>query len=297
MLDEGPKRTMKAYLFVNPASGSHSNKHLQFALERLREHSVIPVIFQVRTPVEIFACCNVINKEKESPLVIVAGGDGTFNAVVNGLEPGTATLAVLPFGTSNVLAAEIGITSIDDALDRINAGKTQSLSVGVLELKERTLRFVLMAGIGLDGAVVRDVWPLGKKFLRQGAYALSALKSAVSWDSTFFEVSTPGGDITCHTAIICNASRYGGNFILSPGFSPFSSGLSAVCVNGNRRSTYLSCALDLLQNRTETNSELSRIDSSIFEIRGEHPIQIDGDFVGYGPARITEYVDFAKIIV
>ncbi len=288
---------MSCYLFVNPASGHHSARRLQVVLDRLRAHGVIPEILQVRTPAEIFAHCNTINSAGNSPLVIVAGGDGTFNAVVNGLKPGSATLAVLPFGTSNVVAAEIGITSLYDSLERITAGKTKSLSVGVLELEERSIRFVLMAGIGLDGAVVRDVWPLGKRLLRQGAYALSALKRAISWDPATFELSAPGSRITCHSAIICNASRYGGNFILSPISSPFQSGLSAVCITGNTRRTYLKCALDLFQNKAVCDKSLHRMDSTFFEIHGKHPIQIDGDFVGYGPARIFACADFARIIV
>lgn len=290
-------RKVNTFLFVNPASGHHTAQRLKITLERLRAIAVVPEVFQVRTPVEIYACCNFINEMREPHLVIVAGGDGTFNAVVNGLTPGTATLAVLPFGTSNVLAAEIGIRSLDDALERIGSGKTNSLSVGILELEGRSLRFVLMAGIGLDGAVVRDVWPLGKWFLRQGAYALSALKNAAAWDSAVFEISAPKGGVICHSAIICNASRYGGNFILSSESSPFSSGLSAVCVTGNTRRTYLKSVLDLVLGKIETNRDLFRMHSSSFEIQGRHAIQIDGDFVGYGPARVSECTDFARIIV
>lgn len=288
---------MKAFLFVNPASGHHSAERLRFVLERLRAHAVFPDIFEVRTPAEIYACCSRINKELTQPLVIVAGGDGTCNAVVNGLEPGKATLAVLPFGTSNVLAAEIGIISLADALERIIAGKSRSLSVGIIELEGRSLRFLLMAGIGLDGAVVRDVCPLGKRYLRQGAYALSALKRVLLWDPARFEISTPLESVTCHTAIVCNASRYGGNFILSPDCTPFTPGLSAVCITGNSRSTYLSSALELFRNRAGTSRNLTRIHSSSFEIRGAHPIQVDGDFAGNGPARISELPDFARIIV
>lgn len=287
---------VNAYLFVNPTSGQHSAQRLQFVLERLRTHAMVPEIFQVCTPSEIFACCDVINKGSEVPLVIVAGGDGTINAVVNGLNPGSATLAVLPFGTSNVVAAEIGISSIDDGLERIVAGKTRSLAVGVLELEGRSHRFLLMAGIGLDGAVVKDVWPLGKRLLRQGAYALSALKRATAWDPAVFEISSSEGLVTCHTAIICNASRYGGNFILSPGSSLFQPGLSAVCITDNRRRTYIGAALDLFRGRGGTCRNLLRIHSTFFEVRGSHPIQIDGDFVGHGPARISEYKDFARII-
>lgn len=288
---------MKTFLFVNPTSGSHSAERLKFVLEQLRAHALIPDVFEVRTPAEIYTCCSSINRELAPPLVIVAGGDGTCNAVINGLEPGKTTLAILPFGTSNVLAAEIGITSLADALERIIAGKSRSLSVGIIELEGRTLRFLLMAGIGLDGAVVRDVWPLGKRFLRQGAYALSALKQAVLWDAIRFELSTPEVTVACHSAIICNASRYGGNFVLSPECSPFMPGLSAVCITGNSRTTYLNGALELFSNRAGTSRNLSRLHSSNFEIRGTHPIQIDGDFIGYGPARISECVNFAKIIV
>lgn len=288
---------MKTYLFVNPASGSHSAQRLQLVLERLQTSAITPEVLEARTPAEILVYCDLINKNRVLPLVIVAGGDGTFNAVVNGLDPGTVTLAVLPFGTSNVMAAEIGIRSIDDALDRIAVGKTSSLSVGVLEMEERCLRFVLMAGIGLDGAVVRDVWPFGKRFLKQGAYALSALKNTMTWDADMFRLSSHEGEVTCHSAIICNASRYGGDFILSHDSSPFTSGLSAVCITGNSRSTYLNCAVKLFQDKLGSSKGLIRVHSSHFEVGGRRPIQIDGDFVGYGPARISELIDFARIIV
>ena len=63
--------------------------------------------------------CAEIEAAAENPLVIVAGGDGTVNAVVNALTPGRATLAVLPVGTANVLALELGITSVADGIARI----------------------------------------------------------------------------------------------------------------------------------------------------------------------------------
>lgn len=288
---------MKTYLFINPASGHYTPGRMQAVLKHLHAAGKNPEVFEVRTPPDVFSCCSIINKDPEPHLIIVAGGDGTFNAVINGLEPGSATLAILPFGTSNVLAAEIGITSIDDGLERIAAGKTASLAVGILEMETRSLRFVLMAGIGLDGAVVRDVWPWGKRVLRQGAYVLAALKSAIMWDSTLFEISGSEGHVTCHTAIICNASRYGGDFILSPESSPFKSGLSAVCITGNKRRTYLNSVMELFRGKAETSRNLIRLFSSNFEIRGKRPIQIDGDFVGYGPARISEHPDFGRIIV
>ncbi len=288
---------MKTYLFINPASGRYSAQSLQSVLDSLHSAGHTPEVFRVRTPIEVLSCCETVNQAPGPRLIIVAAGDGTFNAVVNGLLPGSATLAVLPFGTSNVLAAEIGITSIEDGIARIVAGKTQPLSVGLLEYEDTSRRFVLMAGIGLDGAVVRDVRPIGKRFLKQGAYALSALGRALSWDAATFEAITSDRAVSCHTLIVCNASRYGGNFILSPGTSPFSAGLTAICITGNQRRTYLRLAYDLFRGNTVLNRDLVRLPVTTIRIKGKKPIQIDGDFIGYGPAQLSALPDFARIIV
>lgn len=288
---------MLTYLFVNTLSGHYSSSRFQAIVAHLQSSDINPEVLRVHTPAEIASQCAAINERNERQLVIIAGGDGTINAVVNALKPAATTLAILPLGTSNVLATEIGISSIEDGLKKIAVGTSRPFSVGMLELEGRTHRFLLMAGIGLDGAVVRDVWPLGKRLLRQGAYALSALKRSMAWDPAVFELGTPEGTFKCHTAIICNASRYGGNFILSPGSSPFTPGLVAVCIAGNTRRTFLRCALDLFRGRSGTSRNLTRLHSASFEIRGRRPIQIDGDFIGYGPARITGLADFARIIV
>lgn len=256
-----------------------------------------PTVFSVMTPVDALPLCRLINESGDTPLVIIAAGDGTVNAVVNGLLPGTATLAVLPLGTSNVLAAELGIRSVEDGIQRIVAGRTRQLSLGVLELDQVSHRFVLMAGIGLDGTVVRDVWPLGKRLLKQGAYALSALLSTLTWDRSMITVLAGERILTCHSVIICSASRYGGNFIIAPDSDPFSPEFTAVCIRKNRRRSYLRLAVEMLLGRSDTNSELLRIPADGIEIRGKKPIQIDGDFVGYSPARLKTMADFARIIV
>ena len=287
---------MNAFIFVNPTSGGYSSSCFDQTLRTLKAHGYDPTVFNVRTPADILAHCVAINQAVD-PLVIVAAGDGTFNAVVNGLQPGTATLAVLPYGTSNVLAAELGIRTVKEGVTRICTGKSQQLSIGLLELKHLSIRFVLMAGIGLDGAVVRGVLPLAKKHVKQGAYALSAFGCACAWDRTMFEIVTPHRAEQCHSAIICNGSRYGGNFILAPGRTIFSPGFEVICVKDHRRRTYLKLAVDLFCGNAAVSREITRLTTESLEIKGEGPIQIDGDFVGYGPGRLVKIENFAKMIV
>jgi len=290
---------MKPFLFINPLSGSYARKRVNTVLTRLKIAGLSPTVFSASTPAEISSYCRQINETDDAPLVIVAGGDGTFNAVVNGLRPGTATLAVLPLGTSNVLAAELGIKSVKAGIKRIVKGNTRPLSLGVLELEQEqeSRRFILMAGIGLDGTVVRDVWPLGKRLLKQGAYALSAVVSAFRWDRSMIEVITADRQLECHSVIVCSASRYGGDFIIAPEGDVFSPELTAVCIRKNKRQSYVRLAYELFRGKADISSELVRIPADGLEIRGTKPIQIDGDFVGYSPARITTVHDFARIIV
>ena len=252
---------MTPFLIFNPLSGSYALKRIKSAITCLEITGLSPTIFSASSPAEISTCCQQINEIAEAPLVIIAGGDGTINAVINSLLPGSATLAVLPLGTSNVLAAELGIFSVENGINRIVKGVTRPISVGLLELEQGRHRFVLMAGIGLDGSIVRDVWLLGKRLLKQGAYALSACINAFRWDSSLIEVIIADRLLKCHSVIICNASRYGGDFIIAPEGDVFSPVLTAICIRKNSRRSYLHLAYELFQRRADTGSERIRVPS------------------------------------
>ncbi len=288
---------MSYHLISNPASGKHSGERLNEAISLLASHGIRPSISAVMTPDDIRKCCCNIYAADSAPFFIIAAGDGTINAVVNCLVPGSATLAILPLGTSNVLAAELGITSIIDGVARIVRNCTLPLCTGRLITNGSSLRFALMAGIGIDGATVRDVKPREKKIFKQGAYLLSALRNLLAWDSSTIEVITPEKSVTCHTAIICNASRYGGNFILASGAVPFSAGFTVICVVGSGRSAYLKVAVGLLREALTNKLFLMRLRATEIEIRGNKPIQIDGDFAGYSPAKLVTESDVASLII
>ncbi|KAA0892133.1 diacylglycerol/lipid kinase family protein [Oryzomonas rubra] len=285
------------FLIINPDSGSFSRRRIARVVDSLKRAGLPPVIHPVRNPAEALPCCQAIRRVREHPFIIVAAGDGTFNAVLNGLGPGPATLAVLPLGTSNVLAAELGIASLEDGIARICAGKTGPLSVGLLEFEAGRRYFALMAGSGLDGAVVGGVRAGEKRALKQGAYALSALRAALGWDRGMQEIVADGKLCLCHTAVVCNASRYGGNFRLSPDSDLFRPGFEIACVTNNHRRGYLAIIRNLFLGQPMPDAALTWLTATEIELRGAKPIQLDGDFVGHGPARITAVADFARLIL
>jgi diacylglycerol kinase family enzyme len=288
---------MGYHLIINTGSGKHSIGRINKAAILLAAHGINPSIFMVNTPDDVRKCCESVYEADSAPFFIIAAGDGTVNVMLNCLIPGTATIAILPLGTSNVLAAELGITSIQDAVKRIIRGNTLPLCTGRLITNGSNLRFALMAGIGIDGATVRDVNQREKRIFKQGAYALSALRNSLKWDSTTIDVITPVRTVTCHTAIACNASRYGGNFILAQGTDLFSPGLTVICITGTGRTTYLKVACCLLLETLIKKPLLLRLRASEIAIHGIKPIQIDGDFAGYSPASLVTETDIARIII
>ncbi len=152
-------------------------------------------------------------------LVVAAGGDGTVNEVLNGLSP-EATLGILPLGTANVLARELGLPlDAEEACRRILEGEATQVDFGVAtDGRGVERRFACMAGIGFDAKVVGTVTPRLKRFLRGLAFAVTAFR--VLFGNKFPNVEISDGDEVhvARFAIVANGHRYGGDYrVTGPG--------------------------------------------------------------------------------
>ena len=98
-------------------------------------------------------------RQNGADLIVAAGGDGTINEVANGLVGSAVPLGVLPAGTANVLACEIGLPRNPlDAAAVLAELDAQSIAVGRLTVADGSQRhFLLMAGVGLDAQVLTKV--------------------------------------------------------------------------------------------------------------------------------------------
>src|SRR3954463_2444185 len=105
------------------------------------------------------------------PMVVAAGGDGTIAEGANGLSGSGTRLGVIPLGTANVLAHELGLPFAPRAVAAALAfGRTCTLWPGQANSPTGTRLFVQMLGVGFDAQVVHNVpFPL-KKLLGKGAY-------------------------------------------------------------------------------------------------------------------------------
>lgn len=283
-------------LIVNPVSGGYSETAIRAAVDALRRGGLAPHLLLTGGPDDAAVFAARLCAQEEHPFVIAAGGDGTVNGVLNGLEPGRATLGYIPFGTANVLGRELGLRSAGDAVARIVRRETRPLATGLLEGFGVRRRFFLMAGIGFDGQVVEGVRSDEKKRFGAGAYLLSALRTFAAWDRRPLEVEADGVAIPCHGAVICNAARYGGPFVLAPGASLFQDGFRVVLIRNPSRWRYLFLALRVVAGRG-AGGGVSVLSARRVTVGGNKPVQVDGDFICHSPVTVTAEADFARLVV
>jgi diacylglycerol kinase (ATP) len=284
-------------VIINRLSGTYSAKKVERVRVFLEEQGLCPRFYFLRDFDEVTLVTRRICAEYPNPLIIVGGGDGTINGVLNGLSPGVATLAVLPFGTSNVLTRELGIHSVEDALQRIAIGESRPAFVGRIETEAAHRYFLLMAGIGFDGFVVHGVRIREKKLLGKAAYVLSALRHLIHWEPHYMAVTAGGRKLECHSLIVCNAAKYAGDFLLAPGASLFDPEFEVVCFRETARTVYLKAAIDLLKGRGLQGDDICTFRTGELSVAGEKPIQIDGDYFCHTPVKISILPGFVKLIV
>lgn len=285
-------------LIVNPLSGGFSRRRVRNTLTTLKAFGFTPALQEVKTPEDAAGTARRICEKERDPLIIVGAGDGTINGVVNGMIPGAATMAVLPFGTSNVLSRELGIESTSHALEKIAAGVSRSASVGLMDNNGAKRYFMLMAGIGCDGSVVKGVRSREKRLLRNGAYVLSALRFLLAWETGRLEVTAGPVTLDCHSVIVCNAAGYAGNRSLAPGASLFEPEFRVVCMRDDTRMGYIRIALSLMSGKKELrHAGIRHFPARDLEVRGTKPIQADGDYYFQSPVSIRSVPDFVRIIV
>ncbi len=284
-------------LIINPVSGGYSERKLDKVTAAFAAGGLAAEVLLTKSAADAELFARRICAERREPLIVVGGGDGTINQVLNGVGPGQATLAVLPLGTANVVARELGINSLDDAVQRVLRGVTRPLTAGLLEAEGVNRRFLLMAGIGVDGSIVAGVREKEKRIFGKGAYLLAAARLMLDWEQERLQVVADGRQIDCHSVIICNAARYGGSFHLAPGADLFTPEFRLVCVTGDRRRAYLRLALAVIAGKVAECRGIMLITTREVQVTGTKAVQVDGDFCCHAPVRITALENCARLVI
>jgi YegS/Rv2252/BmrU family lipid kinase len=221
--------------------------------------------------------------------VVAAGGDGTIGEVANGLPDHSAPLGIFPLGTANVLAMEIGLPLDPPSVMRTVLQGPQALAwPGFVNNR----LFTIMAGVGFDAHVVRDLPPQMKRWLGKGAYVVESLRQLAAYDVPRYRVSIDGRDYDCASAVVAKGHFYGGKFVCAP-HARLDDPAFEICLFrmggrlGALRAT-VALTFGLLQKLPEIELVRGR-DVTISLLGGgsaDEPMQADGDIAATLPAHV-----------
>lgn len=221
--------------------------------------------------------------------VIAAGGDGTVNEVLNGLGAGRGGLAlgVIPLGTANVLACEIGLDpdDVERVAHTVTFGPARRVHVGLANRR----RFLLMAGAGLDAHVVEGVSAALKRRAGKLAYVVESLRQAVGYDFPKLTVRADGVEYEARMVVACKGRFYGGPFIAAPD-ADLAAPMLELCILPNPgMAGMLRYGIALPLGKLPALPEVRVVSARNILITGPRgaPVQGDGDIVARLPAEIS----------
>jgi len=234
--------------------------------------------------------------------IVVAGGDGTINEVINGLlsseDPETREIpiSIIPTGTANVLAKELGIPEdIDGAVHRLISGSARKISLGRINGRY----FSLMTGIGFDGETVLGVKnDFIKKISGKLAHVVSGLKVLINYSPASIKIITPEKEIHGYFAVIGNAKCYGGFYYVTPDASVTENILDLCVVKGRTRLDLLRFIIGVLRQKHIGTRDVEYVKASELEVTSDSRVhlQIDGEYFGTLPVKIGVVRDAISIV-
>ena len=196
-------------------------------------------------------------------------------------------------GTASVLAAELRLPRRPDAVAAVLAGGT-TRALHVPRANGRP--FLLMAGVGFDGAVVESVTPQLKRRFGRSAFVLCSLRTWAAGLRPRIRVEVDGTVRHAEWVVVANVSRYAGRYVLAPGADPQSQDL-AVCLFERARPFALAKALlRTVRGATVPGLEILRAHDVAVSAPVRVPVQIDGDAAGTLPLRLASTTDRIRVL-
>jgi len=232
-------------------------------------------------------------------VVVAAGGDGTIRAAAAGISGTDVPLAIIPCGTANVLAQEIGLKATPELVcDMLRNGPQLPIACA----RANGEPFLLMAGAGFDARVVGGLNHALKGRIGKAAYAGPVLDALLRpLDSLSVTIDKQSYDASW--VVIANARHYAGRFVLAPRTGIHQRGLEAVLFTARNRAVLLGQLLSLLRGRLDARAgrhgDVAMYQCSHVKISAPVPVpvQIDGDPFGVTPLEAQTGTDTIHLIV
>ncbi len=231
-------------------------------------------------------------------MVIAAGGDGTLNLAIQAMAYRRAVLGILPTGTANVWALEMGIpTDIRAATELLLSGCTATVDLGRADGRY----FLFVAGIGFDASVTREMNPGSKRKLGKLAYVIAAIVQASKLRGTEATIVADGRVSRQRVLMVVasNTRLYGGVINMAPDAFVDDGLLDFWVFRGRGLLAAAAHVVTVLLGRhyRDPGARYYRSTTLTVAAKGDLPVQLDGDYYGVTPVTISVAPGALRVVV
>jgi diacylglycerol kinase (ATP) len=230
-------------------------------------------------------------------LLVVVGGDGTLNEVVNGIAGLDAELAVLPAGTGQDFGRTHGIPpGFDDAVRVALDGTARPVDLGHAVYRDATggeasRWFANVASAGMSGAVARRANSMSKRLGGRATFFYALAREFVTWKNTLVTVTLDGAERhgLMHDVIVANGRWHGGGMKLAPDALPDDGLFDVVLIGDVTKLDFATTAPKLYSGRHVSHPRVEVLQSAAVAVDAAEPlpIELEGEPVGTTSARFT----------
>ena len=286
---------MKKYILItNPLSGSYNNKKINKVIKILTNNGLDVIRYDLQKDEKIADCILKIDSNKIQN-IILAFGDGTINSACNALmqrqDYNKFTIAVLPMGTANILAKELGCDNIKKSIKAIINSKTEKVHIAKINDKY----FTLMASAGFDSWTVRNIDENLKKRIGKLAYMYEFLKIVIKKDFKTITTHINGKNIENILTCASNGKYYGVKIPVTHSHL-YEGSFDVVII---KKFNILSALQYMIFRKSNNNIIYTKAKDLVIDskIKG-YPVQVDGDYCCDLSVKIGssgEFLEFVRI--
>jgi len=307
-----PEEIKDALLIYNPTSGRKRHtrfKEIEHAVRILKEAGITVELAPTGAPGAAVRIARQAVDQRRG-MVIACGGDGTINEIVNGLARSQVPMALLPAGTANILAKELGIPwDIPHAARLISGGSIKRIALGMAmpangnhspAISSDGRYFLSVAGAGPDGAIVNGVHEGLKKSAGVVAYWFEGFRQLFRYAFPQMRIQSGGRQRQATIIVVGRTAHYGGPFKITTEASLFEDSFEFLTNSTRSRLGYLSCLPALFAGtlRKKSGIETWKATEVICESAEGEPVyaQVDGEPVGPLPMAFRIVPDALSIV-
>jgi YegS/Rv2252/BmrU family lipid kinase len=235
-------------------------------------------------------------------LLVVVGGDGTVNEVVNGLAGADAEIAVLPNGTGQDFGRTYGIpASFDAAVAVALSGATRTIDLGRVEYRGGERDFANVGSAGMSGAVAERANRTSKALGGRVTFFYVLTRVFLRWQNTEVTVTLDDGERRgrMHDVIVANGVWHGGGMKLAPNARPDDGLFDVVLIGDVSKADFLTTAPKIYKGKHVAHPKVEVLRGARVEVdAGERlPIELEGEQVGTTPAVFEVVRDALRVRV